>query len=434
MKVKRYQGKTKKQSKFSLKYLPWFICILSAIFYCYDFLLRVAPSVMIHDLMRAYGVFAAEIGFLSAFYYYAYTPMQIPAGLILDRYRPRIVLTIAVGLCALGAFISAAIPNLYVGFIGRALMGFGSAFAFVGTLKLAAIWLPPERFGFMAGLTTGLGTLGAMIADIVLSRMVTHLGWQQALYVSGGVGVVLTLLIWLFVHGQNPRRKILQQEYKDWSHAWKKLGFIVRNWRFWINGIVGCFLFMPVSVFASLWGVAFLRYGYHLSQHDAATSTSLVFLGVAVGGPLAGYISDWLKQRRMPLIVGNLITILILFAIIYATFIPKLLLFALLFLLGMISSVEVLVFAIGKEISPPRMTGTATATTNFIVTIGAAVFQPLVGYVLDLFWDGTIKDGVPIYSVYAYQLALTLLPIVLIIGFGLTFFIPETHCRVLLKK
>jgi len=131
--------------------IPWAICFLSALFYFYDFFLRVAPSVMIHPLMKQFNVGATEIGFISAFYYYAYTPLQIPSGVIVDRRSTRMVLTLSALMCTVGALIFATFPNLLAAFIGRTLMGVGSAFAFIGSLKLAALWLPKKTFCFICG-------------------------------------------------------------------------------------------------------------------------------------------------------------------------------------------------------------------------------------------------------------------------------------------
>lgn len=85
--------------------LPWLICGLAAAFYCYEYLLRITPGLMVEHLQMAFShgggpLDATKIGHLSAFYYYAYTPMQLPVGLMMDRYGPRYILTIAVLSCA----------------------------------------------------------------------------------------------------------------------------------------------------------------------------------------------------------------------------------------------------------------------------------------------------------------------------------------------
>src|ERR1700722_8240175 len=161
-----------------LTVLPWLVCGLGALFYCYEYLLRIAPSVMTADLMQAYHINATALGNLVAFYYYAYTPMQLPVGVLMDRYGPRRLLTFACLACALGSYLFAHAFHIEFAQFGRFMVGFGSAFAFVGVLKLATIWLPPRRFAMVSGLTTSLGMIGGMVGDIYLTSLVNQVEWR----------------------------------------------------------------------------------------------------------------------------------------------------------------------------------------------------------------------------------------------------------------
>lgn len=410
--------------------IPWIICLLAALFYLYDFFLRVTPSVMIHPLMHDYGVGATEIGFISAFYYYAYTPLQIPSGIIIDKYSIRKVLTLSLLLCVIGTFIFVTFINLPAAFIGRILMGAGSAFAFVGALKLAAVWLPRNQFALFTGLTTALGTFGAVFADTILSRMVHWWGWRFSLHITVGIGLILTVLTFFIIRDRPAWVTRMPQSYLTWKRIWGRVVALLKSWRFWMNGIVGCLLFLPVSVFASLWGVAFIIKSYHLSAAVGATATSLIFIGTAIGSPIVGWISDRIKSRRIPIFIGTVATTILSMVLIYVPGLPQFVILILLFLLGLCVAPQILVFAIAREISPPRSTGISTATTNFLVTIGGAVFQPLIGFLLDLHWDGTkTASGIPSYSMHDYRLALLVLPAVLFLSFLITFTIPKTKCH-----
>ena len=143
----KYHGATETRRR-RVGIFPWIVCGLGALFYTYEYLLRISPSVMSSELMAAYGITAGAFGNLMAIYYYAYTPMQLPVGMLMDRYGPRRILTAACAACAVGSYLFASSGHLSVAGVGRFLVGFGSAFAFVGVLKLATIWLPKERFAF----------------------------------------------------------------------------------------------------------------------------------------------------------------------------------------------------------------------------------------------------------------------------------------------
>src|SRR3989338_7867051 len=203
---------SKVKTPFSLVLLAWTICGIGALFYFYEYLLRVAPSVVTNELMLTYHIGAAALGNLTAFYYYIYSPMQLPVGLLMDRYGPRRLLTIATATCAIGTFLFTYTHYLWVAQVGRFLTGFGSAFAFVGVLKLATIWLPPQRFAMIAGLATTLGQIGGMVGVITLTALVNHGGWQSTFYLMAYIGVGLTILMYAVLRDHNPNRAHLTKK------------------------------------------------------------------------------------------------------------------------------------------------------------------------------------------------------------------------------
>ncbi len=159
--------------------LAWLICALGAIYYSYEYFLRISPSVMEYPLREHFNLSATGFGLLSAFYYYAYVPLQIPVGVLLDRYGPRVLITLACLICVIGIFMFAGTTDFWIAAAGRFLVGFGSAFAFVGVLKLATIWLPENKLAMVSGLASALGTIGAMIGDNLLGGLVIKVGWRE---------------------------------------------------------------------------------------------------------------------------------------------------------------------------------------------------------------------------------------------------------------
>lgn len=411
--------------------LPWTICTLAAIFYSYEYLLRISPGVMIPELMQTFHISATALGNLSAFYYYAYNPMQIPAGVLMDRFGPRRILTIAVGACAIGTAIFGSTDLLAVATLGRFLTGFGSAFAFVGVLKLASIWLPPDRFAMVSGLTTSLGMVGAIFGQIALSKLVQEVGWSQTIIYSAYFGCVLLPLTWWVVRDRREDYKGLVEDTEtvhSLSELLRQLVRIFRSPQILINGVLGGLIYLPTMVFGELWGIQYMTVVHGLTRDGAAQAVSMVLLGWAVGGPLAGWLSDKIKRRRMPLIVGSFLAAIILFTVMYVEM-PEWMVWLGLFLFGFTSSVEVIVFAVGRENCHPFLAGTAVAATNFILMMGGAVCQPLVGALLDCMWDGTLVDGVRIFTPAAYKLSMLVLPCGLIAAGCLGFLLKETYCK-----
>lgn len=419
--------KSKKSIK--LSWFPWFICMLGALFYCYEYYLRIAPSVMAADLMRAFGMSATALGNLAAFYYYAYTPMQLPVGIMMDRYGPRRLLVLAVLACTLGSYLFTQTSHIAIAQFGRFLVGFGSAFAFVGVLKLTTLWLPPERFAFMSGFATALGSLGAIGGDISLSIMVAHLGWQVTTQIAALAGLVLAVIIYLAIPSQPGRyngNSTVSTTYRDLFRGFVQL---LRNRQIWLNGIIGGLIYIPTTAFAELWGIPYLEQAYHYSKMDAAGTISMIFLGWVVGAPLMGLLSERIRLRRLPLTIGALVAALLITIVLYMPGLPKLVVGALLFVFGLFSSAQIVVFAIGRENSPFELSGTVIAVTNLFVMLSGVIFQPVIGILLDYRWDGLVVNGLHHYARADFQFALCILPIGLIMACILTLFLKETHAK-----
>ncbi|MES2212432.1 MAG: MFS transporter [Pseudomonadota bacterium] len=409
--------------------LPWLICGLAALFYCYEYLLRVSPSVMIPELMRSFSVSATEIGLLTSLYYYAYTPMQLPVGLMMDRFGPRRILTFAVLCCAIGTFMFGGMNGLWIAGIGRFLVGLGSAFAFVGVLKLATVWLPPNRFGMISGLATTLGMLGAISGEMILGHFVSEVGWEKTIAYSGYFGLLLLPVVWFVIRDNRPDQPTAVMRYPGMGNLSRDLFRVFHNKQVWLAGLVGGAMFLPTSVFAELWGIECLKVVHNLSKSEATHATSLVFLGWAFGGPLMGLFSDRIESRRFPLAIGCFSAAVFLSVLLWVPGLSYNAVRALCFFFGVVSGAQVINFAVARENMPLSLAGTTLATTNFIIMMGGMICQPLVGKVLDLTWGGAFQDDVPLYTIGGYQLALTMLPVCLFLGVFLIGLMKETGGR-----
>jgi sugar phosphate permease len=411
-------------------YYPWIICTLGAIYYCYEYFLRISPSVMTQELMQVYHITATEVGVFSAYYYHAYVPMQIVVGLLMDRFGPRKLLTMACLFCTFGTFLFASRYSLAVAELGRFLVGFGSAFAFVGALKLATIWLPANRFALISGIILCLGMLGAMAGDILLRTLVDTMGWQVTIYFSAVIGILLSFVIWSVVRDVNPHSPMLQTDKLNFRGLFEGLWDAIKNPQIWLNGMVGLLLYISLSAFAELWGIQYLEQGQGLSKAHAATANSLIFLGWAVGGPLWGWFSDFIKRRTMPMLIGSIFALILICIILYVPGLSLVQMYLLLFAFGLLSSAQILVFAVCHETTSIKITATAIALTNTFVMVGGNLFQPTIGKLLDMCWTGTMVDGVRVYSPAAYQFALSVMPIGIFLSIIILFFLRETYAKV----
>ncbi len=426
---------SKKISKKSMV-LPWVICSLGALFYSYEYLLRMSPSVMAENLMRFYHLTGAEFGYLSgSYYYYSYVAMQILVGVTLDRFGPRRLLTFACFLCAVGAYLFACSHHIIYAIVGRFLIGLGSAFAFVGAAKLATVWLKPRYFALMSGIIFCLGMVGAAFGDIVLRVIVDSAGWQIAMIFAAITGVLLTIIIYAVIRDVNPYFENYSHHYDSGMPGMLEgLKQAVKNPQIWLCGIVGCLLYLFLSAYAELWGPAYLAQARGIDRAHAANANSMVFIGCAIGAPLWGLFSDFIESRRIPIILGATIAIFAFCTLLYVPSLSVLAIYIILFAFGFFSSVQILIFAVAREVTSVKISGTAIGLVNMLVMIGGIIFPPAIGKILDMHWAGTLVDGARIYSGHAYTLALSLLPLGIFAGILCTLCMRETHCEVHMEE
>ncbi|MFA5960756.1 MAG: MFS transporter [Tatlockia sp.] len=401
------------------------VCAVGAFFYCYEFILRIIPGALQSELSAAFGyISATTFGQLSAFYYFAYSPMQMPVGMLMDRFGPRRLLTFACLCCTLGSLMFADTSSMLIAGSGRFLVGFGSAFAFVGVLSLALHWLPRRYFSLVAGLITTLGMLGLVYGEVKITDVAVTMGWHHVLTMMVNIGAILSVIIFLIVRdgpeGYAPHKQPLPEFF---SNVWS----VLASPQIWLIGFVGACLYTSLSVFGELWGKTYLEQAHHLTKIEAARTVSAMFLGWAVGAPVAGFISDSTGRRVLPLVIGAVMAFICISLVLYCPNLSYTALNILLFFYGLFSATEIIVFIMGKENSGAKLSGTVFAAVNMIVTLGGVIFQPLVGKLLDTFGDSGVVSGEHIYSVLDYQLALSVLPISLLFVTILAFFMKDSR-------
>jgi len=412
---------------------PWFICIIGMFFYCYNYFLRVSPSTMQADLTQTFHITATQFGTLAAFYYYAYTPMQLPAGMIYDKFGPKFVLFLACLIAVLGLSIFISADSYAMAGGGRFLIGLGTAFAYIGVLKLASLWLPPTRFATVAGLTTALGMTCGALSQKYLTKVVEVIGYKHALHSALFVGMALSIAI-LFIVKSRPKQKTLMademQAPMNFRQLFSATRIIFTNPQMWLIGTIGCLLYLPATVFLDLWGIPFLKSVYQLNSDQAVNISSITFLGWIIGGPVIGMLSDRIKRRRMPLILTGGTAAILLCVVFYVPGLTLTELHILFFIAGFCCGAHPLCFALGKENNPIAISGTAVAVTNMLIMAGGAIFQPVVGKLLDLHTKSPVGlNGIPTYAPGDYTFALSIIPLGVALAIVLSSFLKETYCE-----
>lgn len=403
------------------------IYIIAALFLLYEMALQVSPSIMTRDLMYDFQVGAATLGIMASVYFWSYTLMQIPAGLLFDRFSGRVLITGAVFICSVGALLFAFTHHVIAASFSRFLMGIGSSFAFIGTLVMAARWFPPKYFAFLVGGAQFLAAMGALGGEFPLAAMLVHWQWRVVMIILGALGIFITLLSFMIIRDHPyqerhiPKRHDLMRELKE----------IIRSKQTWAIALYAFCGWGPVAVFAALWGVPYLRIRFQVPNTYAALAMALLWVGIGLTSPFIGWLSDKLGRRKILLTICPLIGLICSLILFYLPTIHFGSSFILLLGMGIAASGQILSFALVKDNNRATVVGTAVGLNNMAVVAGGALFQPLVGLILHQYWDGA-KDGwgVPVYSVANYHLGLIVVPACFLIGLLTSFFlIKETYCR-----
>lgn len=412
-------------------WFAWTICLLGALFYCYEYLLRTMPGIMEPELRQAFQLDSSGFGNLMGFYYYAYTPMQLPVGILIDRYGPRRLLIFASLVCALGSYLFTMENSLVVSEIGRFCVGFGSAFAFVGFMKLATIWLHPKRFALISGLIMTLCMLGVTQGNVLIASLLKQVGWKETTVLFAGLGLIIAAVM-AIVMPKNQNRGASLHAKEESVETLKTLGKAMLEMAkkpiFWANGLVGCLLFLSLSGFAEAWGVSYFEQGRGLSKEVAVNLNNYVFWGWAIGGPFMGWLTEKLEKRRLPLLLGAIGTALAFAGILYLPeSMPLGVMKGLLFSVGFCASSEILVFPIARELTSSTLAASALAFTNMLIMIGGVVLQPGIGYLLRLRWSGEELHHLPVYNLANYQSALVVVALGALLATAVIFFMRETY-------
>ncbi len=396
--------------------MGWLLFALTALFYFYDFILRMIPSVMMDEIIRIYHTDASDFALLESSFYLMYTPLQLFAGPLVDEYGNKRIFPSAIACCLVGALLSALEIHFNLLILGRMLIGLGSAFAFVIVLKTASEWLPSYYYPFLSGLTTTLGMIGGIVAEVVLPSVI-HYG-STVMYLGCAVfAIFLMTNSFIFMQDKESHEKT-QVDFKMIIYD---IYAVLSLPQMWIVGLVGCFLFTPVQLFVT-WAKSFFIHTLHISEGNAGHITSMLFWGVATGAPFNGWLSTQIHNKKVLLKLGSLLACINMLVILYIPASPWMM-SLLMYTLGFFMSSQCLIFVFAKNLVTPHLTATAIATANMIVNISSYI-QPLIGMQLANYHKN-YDIGLMQYSTRNWQLSLTIIPVLLFISYLLCFFIQE---------
>jgi sugar phosphate permease len=369
----------------------WLIFWILALGYVMVYFHRLCPAVVAEDMRRDLSAGGGLLGLLGSAYFYPYALMQLPAGLLSDSWGPRKTISLFFSVAFVGSVVLGLAPNVYAAIVGRMIVGIGVAMLFVPTLKVLAEWFRVKEFAMMTGILMAMGGIGSYSAATPLAYISSWIGWRQSFVVVGVFTLALGALVWAFVRDRPtdkgwPALTESSEPAPDSIPLMQGVKMVLSHPRFWP---LSSWFFFTCAIFFSfigLWGGPYLMQIYGLSKAQAGHVLSMAAIGMIAGSPLLSYGSNNLFKARKPVLLLTSVFICIITSTLYFFFgsIPVVLLYLICFGIGIFAGAAVTIgFTTNKELFPVSIAGTATGLVNFFPFLGGAVFQVVLGTVLD---------------------------------------------------
>lgn len=392
------------------KYMPYVMWLFPVLFFAYQFILRLWPGLMMHQIMEQFSIDASQFGMLAAFYYYGYAGMQIPVAILLDRFGAKLILFVFAIICGLATLMFIYTGSFWLAVISRFLIGAGSAVGFLGVSKVVSQWFPKEQYARMISLSFSVGLMGAVYGGKPVNMLIETYSWQQVALTLAMVSMALGLGALLML--KQPQTKAVSNE----SFRWNGLRELLTSPVIWTLAIANLFMVGALEGFADVWGVQYLMTAYGIAKGDAAGLVSFVFLGMLFGGPLLAIMAN--RFGDYPILTMAGLGMALAFALLFLNAIYNWwVLAALFFALGLLCCYQVLVFAAGSNLVAPHNLGVTVAFLNCINMLGGSFFHTSIGKIMDMCWTGNLDaENLKVYDLQTYQYALSIVPICAVMG------------------
>ncbi len=407
----------------------WPVLVIPSAIYFVSHFHRIALGVVTQDLMRAFAVTAAGVGALAAIYPYVFVALALVAGSLADTLGPRLTLAAGALAMGLGAIVFGLAPSFSVVVLGRLVVSVGASVILIAFLALAVEWFRPDEFATISGLTQTVGNIGGLAAAAPLALLVDGIGWRGSFGFIGAVTVALAAVAVLGVRDRPDAR--VRPATRPLREVLAGIPALAVNPKTWPPILAAAGMYSTVVAIQGLWGIPYLTQVHGLPRVQSATHVAWLAVGVVVGAPVVGRISDrWVGARRPPFLAFSALYAACWLPLVVPALEPSTSgLAPLFFLLGFASSGLVLVWPCVREVNDPTRVGIVVGFCNMPIFLLLALMQWLTGLVLDAAWTGIVTGGLRVYPVGAYRAAFGLCLAVAIGAVALTACVTETRCR-----
>ena len=361
----------------------WLIFVLCSLHLFVSQLYRTTNAVLAPWLIKDLHLDTEGLGLLSAGFFYAFSLTQIPISILLDKVGAKRLMIVLSFVGLTGAVMFSLAQSLGMGLAGRLLLGVGMACNLMGPLKLLTEWFAPNTFATVSGLLYAIGTLGNIVAATPLVLLVEQLGWRLSFQTIIAFHLLLTLMLFWLVQDR-PQAKSAAAGSSSAGSPFKNLGILIRSKDYWIISAGTFVRYGTHAALQTLWAGPLLMEALRFSPVEAGNILLAMNIGLILGGPLWGAVSDRVFKTPKWVVGGGLLALaLITFALRALPQGASALVAGAIFLaFGIASASGMHVYAHIKALVPKDMAGAAMSGTNFFTMLGPAVFLQGLGIVM----------------------------------------------------
>ncbi|MBP6985944.1 MAG: MFS transporter [Alphaproteobacteria bacterium] len=399
----------------------------AGIFFFYQFVVRVSPSVFATEIMKELEISACTYSAMGSIYYLSYSSVQLFVGLILDRLGVRYPLIFASLLIFAGCMIFSYSDDVDLLFFSRFIIGVGSALGFLSCVKTASMWFSSERLGLMIGLSVMIGMAGGTCGGYPMAYLVEMVGWRQSMYILALIAGAIVVLTFVLARDRKNPVEMHAQESEHKYSILQSLIVLVKNPQTYLYAIYGALMFVPISVFLDVWGVKYLEMIYGVSVQKASGAASMTYVGIGASGPLLAIVTDRWRSYKKLMILGSVLSLFGFTAIIYTVLPSFAYIYPLFFVTGFALGAQFFAFSSIVEINPRQVSATASGLQNMANMFGSGAVLYGVGLVLDYVSDGRVDNVISRYVVEDFHIALSIIPASILLACLLLVFVREAY-------
>jgi MFS family permease len=406
------------------KFLPFIVCFAASLFFFYEFIQGNMFSSIADNLMQDFQIGADKMTYLSSIYYLSNVIFLFIAGYVLDHYSPKKTLLWAMLSCVVSTFLFAHTTSFSVALICRFIAGIGSAFCFLGPIRVASHWFPVNRMAMITGMIVTFAMTGGILSQYPLAQLVQHIGWRQSVDIVGWFGLFLFILMAWGIRETHTPCEIPHEPVKvDLLKTFKN---IYLNPTIIKSALYTSLMNMAVAVFGAMMGTLYLMQRLDVPKSTASMINSMLFFGAIIGGPLVGWISDHLQKRIVPMKISAAITLWLILMVMYMPMNAIMMGFVF-FLVGLVTAAQVISYAFVAETHPPAITAMAVSAISVLTQGGYVIYQNIFSFILTHTGEYSVVQGAPVYTLHSYQIAAIILPLGVALAYLLSSRLRETH-------